>query len=141
LINQLENTDTAKVRLFQLRDNKGHGMDCLEVFQVRERQKSGYYGVSHSLHDGAFSVHLTYSYENAQVDQLAKGTLTNFENWKTSPSPIINTALKKLGGNGNLGDRSKFAWHNQTYYLQEVQSTRSDWSTWGIFLCDDDGFP
>ncbi|MFT6862380.1 MAG: hypothetical protein ACJAVK_000938 [Akkermansiaceae bacterium] len=238
---KLVDTDSAKLRIFQLRDDKGHGLDCLDVFQPAHDSSKSYYGVSHSLKKGAFSVHLSrssdlkkwihireldrhgsqatvhktengaflmayekdapnscwlrlrhypdltaltagkfdrefdiprslaptaegtpsfenvemkngdltqskitlrfHAYENAQVDQLAKGTLTNFKNWKASPSPKINTALKKLGGNGNLGDRSKFAWHNQTYYLQEVQGTRSDWGSWGIFLCDNDGFP
>jgi hypothetical protein len=239
LIARLEDTDAAKT--FQLRDNKGHGLDCLDVFQAKKTKKSGYYGVSHSLKKGLLSVHLTHSadlrtwthlaeldqhgsqatihetpdgafllayekdapnscwlrlrhypdltalskgkfdrefdiprtlaptaegtpnfesvemkngdlnqskitlrfhyYQNAQVDQLSQGTLTNFREWKASPSPKSNQALKNLGGKGNLGDRSKFQWRNKTYYLQEVQGTRLDWGSWGIFLCDHNGFP
>lgn len=239
LCDKLANINQTQV--FQLHDDKGHGLDCLDVFQAKNPEKTGYYGVSHSLKNGILSVHLTHSfnlkkwrhlaeldqhgsqatihetadgafllayekdapnscwlrlrhypslsaliegkfdrefdvprtlaptaegtpsfetvdmkngdltkskitlrfhyYQNAQVDQLARGTLTNFKEWKASPAPKINTALKKLGGNGNLGDRSKFQWHEKAYYLQEVQGTRRDWGSWGIFLCDQNGLP
>ena len=80
-------------------------------------------------------------FQNVRVDQLAHATLTDFKEWKAAPATTINTAIKKLGGNGNLGDRSKFSWKGKTYYLQEVQSTRLDWGSWGIFLCDENGLP
>lgn len=238
LVQKLENTDQSTLRSFQLRDDKNHGLDCLEVFQVG---KSGYHGVSHHLENGVFSIHLSQStdlknwvhlreldqhasqatvhqtrdgaflmayekdapnscwirirhypdlasftsgrhshesdiprtlaptaegtpsfekveikdadptksqitlrfhyYKNARVDQLAHGTLTHFKEWKASPASTINQNLIQLGGHGNLGDRSKFTWKGSDYYLQEVQGTRNDWGTWGIFLCDDKGLP
>lgn len=241
LVSKLENTSEAKLCIFQLRDDKGHGMDCLDIFQSSSTPETDYFGVSHSLKKGVFSVHLTHStdfknwthlaeldqhasqatvhetengsfllayekdapnscwirirhyqnletlktgrhsreidiprtlaptaegtpsfekvilkggsldhsritlrfhyFENARVDQLASGTLTNFKSWKAYPSKKINTALKKLGGLGNLGDRSKFTWQKKTYYLQEVQTTRLDWGSWGIHLCDQNGQP
>jgi|TARA_B110000914_G_scaffold173259_1_gene154188 hypothetical protein len=241
LATKLENTNQAKIRIFQLRDDKGHGMDCLDVFQPSGPARTGYFGVSHSLKKGIFSVHLTHStdlriwhhvkeldqhasqatiqeavdgsfllayekdapnscwmrlrhfsnlkalkagrfsqefdiprtlaptaegtpsietvdikksdisqseitlrfhyYENARVDQLARGTLKNFQDWNAKPSTTINSALKKRGGHGNLGDRSKFQWKQKDYSLQEVQDTRRDWSSWGLFLCDKDGLP
>ena len=241
LSNTLENTDKAQIRVFKLRDHEGRGMDCLEVFQPRNKDKEGYYGVSHSLKNGVFAIHLTHSpdfekwrhlkeldqhasqatihetgdgafllayekdapnscwirlrlyqslndlktgqfsreidiprtlaptaegtpsfeevktstkdfskseiklrfhyFQNVRVDQLAHATLTDFQEWKAAPATTINTAIKKLGGNGNLGDRSKFSWKGKTYYLQEVQSTRLDWGSWGIFLCDENGLP
>ena len=216
-------------------------MDCLDVFQERNGHQRGYLGVSHSLKNGVFSIHLTHSldfktwrhlkeldqhasqatvhvtnegsfllayekdapnscwirlrlyptiadlesgkfsreidiprslaptaegtpsfeevktsardfskseiklrfhyFQNVRVDQLASGTLTDFRKWKSTPSTRINSTLKKLGGNGNLGDRSKFSWKGNSYYLQEVQGTRLDWGTWGISLCDSNGFP
>lgn len=241
LVPKLENTNEAKLCIFQLRDDKGHGMDCLDIFQSSSSPETGYFGVSHSLKKGVFSVHLTHStdfknwthlaeldqhasqatvhetengsfllayekdapnscwirirhyqnledfkigrhsreidiprtlaptaegtpsfekvvlkdghldrsqitlrfhyFENVRVDQLASGTLTNFKSWKAHPSKKINTALKKLGGLGNLGDRSKFIWQGETYYLQEVQNKRRDWGSWGIYLCDKNGQP
>lgn len=241
LIAGLEGATNPQTRVFQLRDNKGHGLDCLEVFQACHPKKPGYYGISHSLKNGVLSLHLTHStdlhtwvhlaeldqngsqgtmhqtadgafllayekdapnscwlrlrsypdlaalsegkfdseydiprslaptaegtpsfekveikngdlsqsqitlrfhyYQDAHVDQLARGTLTNFKGWKATPSAKLNQAFQKLGGKGNLGDRSKFSWQGQNYYLQEVQSTRLDWGSWGIFLCDQDGLP
>jgi len=241
LAHKLENTDNAQVRVFKLRDHEGRGMDCLEVFQPKNKHKEGYYGVSHSLKNGAFAIHLSHSpdfknwshlkeldqhasqatvhetsegsfllayekdapnscwirirfyqsledlktgkfsreidiprtlaptaegtpsfedvktstkdfskseiklrfhyFKNVRVDQLAHATLTDFKGWQAAPSTKINTAIKKLGGNGNLGDRSKFQWKGESYYLQEVQITRLDWGSWGIFLCNQNGLP
>jgi len=241
LSDKLESTEKAQTRVFKLRDHEGRGLDCLEVFQPKKKHKEGYYGVSHSLKNGAFAIHLTHSpdfknwrhlkeldqhasqatihetsegafllayekdapnscwirlrlyeslndlktgrfsreidiprtlaptaegtpsfeevktstkdfskseiklrfhyFQNVRVDQLAHATLTDFKGWKAAPATKINTAIKKLGGNGNLGDRSKFPWKGKTYYLQEVQSTRLDWGSWGIFLCDENGLP
>ncbi|MFT4548235.1 MAG: hypothetical protein ACI8XO_001570 [Verrucomicrobiales bacterium] len=241
LTDKLENTDKAQVRIFKLRDQAGRGMDCLEVFQPNNKHKEGYYGISHSLRNGTFAIHLSHSvdfenwrhlkeldqhasqatihetsdgsyllayekdapnscwirirvyqdlndlksgkfsreidiprtlaptaegtpsfedvkisskdfskseiklrfhyFQNARVDQLAHGTLTDFNGWKAAPSKKLNAAIKELGGNGNLGDRSKFPWKGRTYYLQEVQGTRLDWGSWGIFLCDQNGLP
>lgn len=241
LANRLEDTNTANLLVFRLRDNEGRGMDCLEVFQPRSTNGATCFGVSHSLKNGVFSVHLSKStnlknwnhvieldqhgsqatiheaddgsfllayekdapnscwirlrsypdlkalrsgkhdreidiprtlaptaegtpsfekveikngnlststiglrfhyYQRARVDQLAAGILTNFEHWKARPSRKQNDAFIKLGANGNIGDRSKFAWKGQTFYLQEAQGTRRDWGTWGLFLCDSEGLP
>ncbi|MEJ6643189.1 MAG: hypothetical protein QNL33_08005 [Akkermansiaceae bacterium] len=80
-------------------------------------------------------------YEDARVDQLASGTLTNFKNWKAGPSPKLNETFKKLGGLGNLGDRDPFQWNGKKYYLQEIQGKVGDWGSWGIYLCDTHGLP
>lgn len=80
-------------------------------------------------------------YENARVDQLASGTLTNFENWKANPSSKLNDTFKKLGGLGNLGDRDPFQWNGEKYYVQEIQGKVGDWGSWGIYLCDAEGNP
>ncbi len=80
-------------------------------------------------------------YQNARVDQLASGTLTNFKNWKATPSHKLNTDFKKLGGLGNLGDRDLFQWNGKTYYVQEIQGKVGDWGSWGIYLCDAKGKP
>ena len=80
-------------------------------------------------------------YKNARVDQLATGTLTNFKNWKATPSRELNKTFKKLGGLGNLGDRDPFQWNGKTYYLQEIQGKVGDWGSWGIYLCDSHGRP
>lgn len=241
LVKRLEDTNAAKLLIFKLRDNGGHGMDCLEVFQPRSKIGATCFGVSHSLKNGVFSIHLSESkdlknwshvieldqhgsqatvhetddgsfllayekdapnscwirlrsypdlkalrsgkhdreidlprtlaptaegtpsfekveikdgnmststirlrfhyYQRARVDQLASGILTNFEHWKARPSRKQNDAFIKLGADGNIGDRSKFAWKDQSFYLQEVQGTRRDWGTWGLFLCDSEGLP
>jgi len=241
LATRLENTSKADLLIFKLRDDKGHGMDCLDVFQARSTKNGACFGVSHTLRNGVFSVHLSESidlknwrhlveldqhgsqatvhqaddgtfllayekdapnscwirlrsypdlkalrsgkhdreidlprtraptaegtpsletveimkghlstskirlrfhyYKRAQVDQLASGTLTNFERWEASPSRALNQAFIKRGANGNIGDRSKFIWKDRSFYLQEVQGSRGNWGTWGLFLCDSDGFP
>ena len=241
LSNRLEDTKAAKLLIFKLRDNEDHGMDCLDVFQPHSTKNGTSFGVSHSLRNGVFSVHLSDStdlrnwkhvieldqhgsqatvhetddgtfllayekdapnscwirlrsysdldalrsgrhdheidlprtlaptaegtpsfekvdiengnlatsniqlrfhyFKYARVDQLASGTLINFKKWKATPSRKLNQAFIKLGADGNIGDRSKFIWKDKSYYLQEVQGTRRDWGTWGLFLCDSNGLP
>jgi hypothetical protein len=80
-------------------------------------------------------------FEDTRVDQQALGTLTNFKSWTATPLKKISEALKKAGGRGNLGDRDRFTWRKQNYYLQEVQGIRNDWSSWRVYLCDRDGLP
>ena len=241
LTSQLEELGKADLLAFKLRDNEERGLDCLEVFQARVSKDGRCLGVSHSLKNGVFSVHLSESidlqkwkhvveldqhgsqatihetddgafllayekdapnscwirlrfypdmtalragkytreidlhrtlaptaegtpsfekveikngdlfnseillrfhyYKRAQVDQLASGSLTNFKIWKTTPSCPLSQAFIKLGADGNIGDRSKFIWKDQIFYLQEAQGTRRDWETWGLFLCDAEGRP
>ena len=78
-------------------------------------------------------------YKNAQVDQLARGTLTDFDSWKSEASDDLNADLIRRGWQGNLGDRDLFEWENKNYYLQETQRTSGDWSSWRLCLCDDVG--
>ena len=237
----LEDTDKSITRVFKLRDNKGQGMDCLDVFQAKATKDGSHLGISHSLKDGVFSIHLSKSndlkkwqhlieldqhasqatvhetkhgsfllayekdspnscwirlrsypdlkalrtgkhdreidlprtlaptaegtpsfesvecrngnlakskiqlrfhyFERARVDQLASGTLTDFMAWEAKPAKKLNDSFVGLGGNGNIGDRSKFIWKGRSYFLQEVQETRRDWGSWGLFLCDSKGFP
>ncbi len=101
-----------------------------------ESVKLGKNGMEHSL------IQLRFHYfKDVQVDQLARGTLTNFNTWKTTPSENLNTAFKGRGWNGNLGDRDRFDWRQDTYYLQETQRVKGDWSSWRISLCDESGSP
>lgn len=239
LATKFEEIPHVKLTRFGLHDNRGHSMDCLEVFQPGG--KGDLYGVYHTLRENVFSVHLARSkdlrkwthvrtldshasqaaihetkkgsfllalekdapnscwirlvhfkdlahliagkpdqkidlprtlaptaegtpsfesvdlpngdlskstiklrhhyYKNARVDQLAAGTLTGFQTWKSIPSPHLNQAFQKLGALGNLGDRDRFEWKGRNYYLQEAQGKRRDWGTWGIHLCDNKGMP
>ena len=80
-------------------------------------------------------------FKNVRVDQLATGTLTGFKTWKSESSDKINQTFIENGWQGNLGDRDRFSWGDQTYYLQETQGKRGDWSSWRINLCDAHGMP
>lgn len=78
-------------------------------------------------------------YQDGDVDQLAVGTLTNFQTWEALPDKGLNTSLIEQGWRGNLGDRDKFDWNDQTFYLQELQRTKGDWGSWRLGLCDAKG--
>lgn len=80
-------------------------------------------------------------FKEARVDQLAGGTLTNFKSWKAESLDDNNAELIRRGWRGNLGDRDKFTWKERSFYLQEVQRTRGDWSSWRVCLCDEEGMP
>ena len=80
-------------------------------------------------------------FKGARVDQLARGTLKNFKTWTSEADEKASAALRELGGAGNLGDRDPVTFENRRYYLQEVQTARGDWSSWGIYLCDQKGLP
>ncbi len=87
-------------------------------------------------------IHLRFHYyKRAKVDRLAEGQLINFCCWKAKPLDAINRQLEKEWASGNFGDRDKFNWQGQAYYLQEVQKKLYDWSSWRIALCDADGMP
>ena len=78
-------------------------------------------------------------YKDQDVDQLARGTLTNFSTWTAKPADELNRTLRASGWLGNLGDRDKLNWGSKSYYLQEVQAERGQWGTWRLALCDDTG--
>lgn len=80
-------------------------------------------------------------YKDGDVDQLATGTLVNFSQWQAEADDQLNRTLISEGWRGNLGDRDKFTWQEQTYYLQETQQTRGDWGSWRLCLCDHRGHP
>jgi len=80
-------------------------------------------------------------FKNAHVDQLARGTLNDFTFWEAEPSDTINAELVKRGWQGNLGDRDRFVWQGDVYYLQEIQGVKGDWSSWRVCLCEKDGMP
>lgn len=80
-------------------------------------------------------------YMNRRVDQLARGILTGFKSWHSKPSDRINREFITRGWRGNLGDRDRFIWQGNVYYLQEIQKRRGDWSSWRIWLCGDEGMP
>ena len=46
-----------------------------------------------------------------------------------------------MGARGNFGDRDKFNWNNQIFYLQEVQQQPREWNSWCILLTSADGMP
>lgn len=241
LIKHLESVQTAESYAYKLRDDQGMGMDCLKVFQSKDKTGGEVMGVYHHRKGGVFFIHLARSlnlvdwthltaldrhasqatiwpcdngafllayekdapnscwiriryyenqtslisgkhvrefdiartlaptaegtpnfesvtmegarldvseirlrfhyFKNVRTDQLAKGVLTNFTSWDAAPSDTINTKLIKNGWRGNLGDRDRFVWHNDIYYLQEIQRTRNDWSSWRVSLCSKDGMP
>lgn len=80
-------------------------------------------------------------FKNVRVDQLAFGKLVDFKSWESEVSVQINNAFSSKGWDGNLGDRDRFMWGNNFYYLQETQRKRGDWSSWRIHLCDFQGMP
>ena len=80
-------------------------------------------------------------YQNAIVDQLAQGTLSQFKTWNCKPNQSLNNQFKSLGCYGNLGDRDPFEWQGEKFYLQEAQKKINEWGSWGIYLCDRTGSP
>jgi hypothetical protein len=60
LIRHLESVPAASFHAYQLRDNNGRSMDCLEVFQIAENRNI-VYGVYHSIENGVLSLHLARS--------------------------------------------------------------------------------
>jgi hypothetical protein len=242
LIGHLESVARSEGHVYQLRDDRGQGMDCLKVFQPQDAAFAGiYYGVYHSHRRGLLVAHLARStdlvnwttitalddhasqpaifpcdnggyllayehdepnsvwiriryypdlkalsaarherqfdiprslaptaegtpsfesvklgaqglesseirirfhyYQDGDVDQLAHGVLKDFQTWQAWPADELNAELRRQGWLGNLGDRDRFDWNGQTYYLQEIQRTKGDWGSWRLCLCDAAGQP
>ena len=80
-------------------------------------------------------------FRQVRVDRAAYGSLTTWKDWSSKPLTRVNAAFEDLGIEGNLGDRTRFRWGNNLYYLQEAQNFRGDWRSWGIYLCDESGIP
>ena len=93
-----------------------------------------------NIRDSEISMRFHF-YEDMVKDQQARGTLTNWSDWRSEQSTDINKVLQSLGFLGNLGGRSKFNFRGSSYYLQETQITNKDWASWRITLCDSDGMP
>ena len=97
-------------------------------------------GLEHGIDSAEIRLRFHY-YKDGQVDQLATGVLTDFRSWKASPADTINARLIADGWLGNLGDRTRFTWRDKTFYLQEIQRRKGDWSSWRVCLCDASGMP
>ena len=97
-------------------------------------------GLEHGIDSAEIGLRFHY-YKDGQVDQLAAGVLTDFRSWKASPADTINARLIADGWLGNLGDRTRFTWRDKTFYLQEIQRRKGDWSSWRVCLCDASGMP
>jgi hypothetical protein len=69
------------------------------------------------------------------VDRQGRGVLTNFSSWKTSYAPELNQAFTPEPG-GNIGDRDHLTFEGYQFTLIEVQSVKSDWSSWRVYLYD-----
>lgn len=48
----------------------------------------------------------------------------------------MSSKIAALGFKGNIGQRSKFTWKGESYYLVEAQNCYDCWDTWRIVLCD-----
>lgn len=77
-------------------------------------------------------------YRNGDVDRAARGVLRGWKDWKTEPDPTINQPLEALGCRGNIGGRSRFIWQGKTFYMQEGQGVKNDWSSWHVYLLSDE---
>jgi len=80
-------------------------------------------------------------FQDAHVDRLARGRLTNFSEWKSSVDEELNAAFEELGESGNFGSRTRFRWGDETWCLQEIQEERLNWRSWGVYLCTSVGTP
>lgn len=56
--------------------------------------------------------------------------------WTAVTLPQVNEQISSLGFHGNIGQRSKFTWKGESYYLVEAQDCYDCWNTWRIVLCD-----
>jgi len=81
-------------------------------------------------------------YRGMVTDEQAKGTLTNFSEWKLETMDKVNFVFdEQMKQLGNVGSRSKFLWRGKNYYLQETEKGFEDFNSWGHWLCDSEGFP
>ena len=50
--------------------------------------------------------------------------------------PEVSAGIEALGFHGNIGQRSKFTWKGESYYLLEAEGCHDCWDSWRIVLCD-----
>jgi hypothetical protein len=90
--------------------------------------------IMHSVINVGFHYH-----RDCQLDQQARGTLTNFSAWTAQPDSSINTLFTNYNSGeikGHVGDRDAFYYEGRPYSLIEAQSTKDDFKTWRPYLFD-----
>jgi len=70
---------------------------------------------------------------NPAVDRQARGTLTNFQSWKTNKQEGLDGSLEALGVKGNIGDRDRLQLFGSNTLLIEGQLEPHKWETWRLF--------
>ena len=74
---------------------------------------------------------------NPAVDRQARGTLTNFDSWKTNKQEGLDASLEVLGTKGNIGDRDRLQLLGGNTLLIEGQLQPRKWETWRLFQLDE----
>jgi hypothetical protein len=74
---------------------------------------------------------------NPAVDRQARGTLTNFNSWKTNKQEGLDSSLEALGIKGNIGDRDRMQLLGHNTLLIEGQLQPHKWETWRLFQWDE----
>lgn len=89
------------------------------------------YSASRTLVDAGF-----HFFASCDLDRQARGT-TNWESWYPVEQPALDRAVLAHGVMGNVGDRDAVHFAGFDFTLIEGQVVRGDWSTWKVFLYDE----
>lgn len=77
---------------------------------------------------------LGFHYYDGNIDKLAMGVLQNGETWTTWKDVLVESNLRDLNFEGNIGSRKGFQCQGETLILQEARLIKGDWSSWKIML-------
>jgi hypothetical protein len=90
--------------------------------------------IRHSVINVGFHYH-----RDCQLDQEARGTLTNFSTWTAQADSNVNALFANYKSGeikGHVGDRDAFFYEGRPYSLVEAQTSKDDFKTWRPYLFD-----
>jgi hypothetical protein len=90
-----------------------------------------FYSASSTFLDVGF-----HFFDKCEVDRPARGT-TDWVTWSARPRPAYETAFRRYGLHGGVGDRDTFQFRGFDFTVQEGQAVWEHFETFRVYLYDD----
>ena len=76
-------------------------------------------------------------FADCDLDREARGTM-DWRSWSATKRPELDAAILAHRVTGGIGDRDLLRFRDREFTLLEAMSVRDDWSTWKVYLVDED---
>jgi hypothetical protein len=88
-------------------------------------------------HASRQKVDISFHYHADCTRDLQAGGSTDWTTWESAMRQPVDQALIGLGVDGHIGDRDRITFEGHELTVVEGQAVPEDWSTWRLYLYDD----